>query len=271
VPEGDSYVHAAHAARPVLLGEQVLTVAGSAPSVRRYSARILGSTVTAVRTHGKHLVIDLESGYSVHVHLAMNGTLRVRPAGPVRPGPARLLLATAQGVVTVSGTRDVEADRTPAIEARVLGPLGPDLIADEFDWDDFAKRARGADPATTVADFLLDQRVMAGVGNVYKCEVAFLERLHPAQPIATLDFARLHDLAERSRTLLRANRRPGRRITTGDYRRPLWVYGRDGRACRRCGTAVRRAWFGSAEPRVTYWCPGCQPDDRASVVGLRSP
>lgn len=259
MPEGDSYVHAAYAARPILLDEKIVAVEGSAPSIRRYSSRIVGSTVGEVRTYGKHLFVDLDSGYSVHVHLAMNGTLRVRSSGPVRPGPARLVLVTEQGIVTVSGTKDVEADRTPALDARVLEPLGPDLIADEFDWTDFERHARKAGPDISVADFLLDQRVMAGVGNVYKNEVAFLERLNPMQSIGTLEFERLRAMAERSRTLLRVNRRPGKRVTTGDWRRSLWVYGREGRPCRRCGTTIRQTWFGAPEPRVTYWCPRCQP------------
>lgn len=264
--EGDSYAKAAATMRPVLVGAALAEVNGTAPAVRRYAGRLVGRTVTAVRTHGKHLLVDVDSDWSVHVHLGMNGAVRVAAAGSgdrrgelTRAGPDRLVLVTGRGIVRVSAAPRVEVDRTGVVDARVLGTLGPDLLADDLDTDELARRVRRVRADLAVADVLLDQRVLAGIGNVYKCEVLFLEGLHPAMPLGALDDDTLRSLVGRARALMRANLGPGRRVTTGDPRRPAWVYGRARLPCRRCGTAIAKASMGTPTPRVTYWCPTCQP------------
>ncbi len=117
------------------------------------------------------------------------------------------------------------------------------------------KRAAGR----TVADLLLDQRVLSGVGNVYKNEVLFLEGLSPTVPATALPSDRMLALARRARRLVRANLEPAARATTGDHRRGrrLWVHGRAGRPWRRCGGPISDGWLGTP-PRVSYWCPTCQ-------------
>lgn len=278
MPEGDSYANAAASMRPVLVGETVTGLDGTSPAIRRHATRILGHAVADVRTHGKHLLIDLEAGWSIHVHLGMNGVVRVAVGGVARThgehvtraGPDRLVLATQRGIVRVRAAPTIEVDRTGLLDAHVVGALGPDLLAEEVDTPGLARRIGRAGADRVIADVLLDQRVLAGIGNVYKCEVLFLAGVHPATPTGALAADVHRVLAERARALLRANRGRGRRVTTGDPRRPLWVYGRAGLPCRRCGTIVAEAWMGTPTPRITYWCPTCQPPvppDQPSTPG----
>lgn len=258
MPEGDSYTRAAARARPVLMGREVIAVEGSAPEVRRHSRSILGRRVEDVRTRGKHLMFDLDSGLTIHVHLGMPGRVR---AGRGRlsardRGPLRLGLSTEAGSVWVLSAPTVEVARREEIEGR-LERLGPDLLAEEFDWGEFRRRADRYPDDRTVSDFLLDQRVMAGVGNEYKCEVLFLEKLLPQRRMGEIDQAAREGLAHRARRLLLPNARRAVRSTTGRPDEGAWVYGRKGLPCRRCRTAIEEDWVG--EPaRITYWCPTCQ-------------
>jgi endonuclease-8 len=129
----------------------------------------------------------------------------------------------------------------------------------QVDWDEIVRRAAVSNSATA-ADLLLDQTVMAGMGNVYKSEVLFIERIHPDTPVAALTQDNVRALATRGRRLLLPNGGNRPRTTTGERRpgRRSWVYGRSGRPCRRCGTVIRTATHGELD-RVTYWCPTCQP------------
>jgi endonuclease-8 len=152
---------------------------------------------------------------------------------------------------------------------RALGNLGPDLLDPAFEAGEVVRRLRQpARSSTSVAEALLDQRALAGVGNVYKNEVLWIERTSPFAPLSALDDATLERLVVTARRLLAANigpRRRGRRAervtTDGDPRaagEPVWVYRRSGRPCRRCGTPIRSTRQGRDLPRTTYWCPSCQ-------------
>lgn len=258
MPEGDSYTHAAHQITPLLVGRRITSVEGSAPSVRRHSAALLDAKVDSVRTRGKHLLIDFASGLSAHVHLGMAGRIRTTTSGTSvgDRGAVRLALTTDRGTVWVLGAPTVDIERRRVIDGS-LDHLGPDLLAVEFDMDRFRALAGRYPPESTLSDFLLDQRVMAGVGNEYKSEVLFLERLAPGRPVGSVDAVALPRLAERARVLLQANADRIVRSTTGRPDGSLWVYGRTGRPCRRCRTAVVEDWVGEP-PRITYWCPSCQ-------------
>jgi endonuclease-8 len=146
-----------------------------------------------------------------------------------------------------------------------LGRLGPDLLAPEFDPREAVRRLRDpARAATPIGEAIVDQRALAGIGNVYKSEALWLERLAPATPVAGLDDETLTRLVTTAQGLLRVNATRGagpERVTTGSDRRrvgPLYVYGRTGRPCRRCGTPIRSMRQGRELPRTTYWCPACQ-------------
>jgi endonuclease-8 len=255
MPEGDSVAGHAERLRPVLVGKRVEAVSGTAPSVRTNSSRILDARVESVRTAGKNLVVDLSTGYSIRVHLGMPGRWRVSALGSPPGGSARLVLTTATHHAACYSAPTIEVDRTPSIDA-YLARLGPDLLGD-FDAEEFIRRARSV-PDGPIADLLLNQRVLAGVGNVYKSELLFLEGVHPSTAVSGLADEKLASMAERASRLLSANVASGPRTTTGrrGRGRELWVYGRGGRPCRRCGTAVAQDTGGD---RVTYWCSACQP------------
>jgi formamidopyrimidine-DNA glycosylase len=149
-----------------------------------------------------------------------------------------------------------------------LSKLGPDLLATDFDAGEALRRLRDPSRAElSIAEALVDQRAMAGVGNVYKSEVLFIERVSPFVPVNALDDATLRRLIDTSRRVLLSNvahpeRGPERVTTTGDRSAggPLYVYGRTGRPCRRCGTLINTRQQGGELPRITSWCPHCQPD-----------
>lgn len=248
MPEGDSIAGDAVRLRPVLVGKTIEAVSGTASSVRSNSHRILDAEVTAIRTVGKNLVIDLSSGYSVRVHLGMTG--RWRDGGSPR---ARVSLTTDAGSVSCVDAPTVDVDRTPAIDL-ALDRLGPDLLGG-FDEDEFIRRARAVQPMP-VGRLLLDQRVMAGVGNVYKSELLFLAGINPWSSTTDVSDEQLRGIARDATDLLAVNV-GRRRSTTGSSGRgqETWVYGQQGHGCRRCGTRIE---MDRLDDRVTYWCPRCQ-------------
>jgi endonuclease-8 len=145
-----------------------------------------------------------------------------------------------------------------AREAGIVGHLGPDILGPDWDPAEAARRLRAV-PARAVGEALLDQRNLAGIGNLYKAEVLFLRGVDPWRPVG--DVADLDALVSLAHRLMEANKERSGQVTTG-VRRPgeqTWVYGRAGRPCRRCGTPIRAADQGSeASERITYWCPHCQ-------------
>ena len=271
MPEGDTYTRAAAVARRVLEGQAVVAVAG-VPAIRRHSDRVLGHVVSEIRTIGKHLLFDLTSGWTIHVWLGMPGRVIVagestrsfvgeRPRGTTSASPAgasRLRLETSRGTVTVFAAPTVEIERRRVIDA-ALASLGPDVLADAFDWAGYGDRAARVNPSRPVLDVLIDQRVLAGIGNEYKSEILFLERLDPLTHWGELGAAEIEALARRAIALMRPNATRGRRITTGAATSggERWVYDRAGRPCRRCRSKIQSAHVGSPA-RQTFWCPTCQ-------------
>jgi endonuclease-8 len=288
MPEGDSYTRAADRLRPVLV-DQTLTYVDGAPVVRKWSQKLVDHTVTGIRTHGKHLLFDVDSGVTIHVWLGMPGRWRIRDASGrtvaveserrrgrrVRDprGAARLILGTDHHEATCYSAPTVEIERTAVID-RIIERLGPDVLADEFDWELFGDRVSKVRPDRSVTDVLLDQRVLAGVGNEYKNEVLFLERLHPLTPFGSLDPDQIDALADRSRRLMLPNAHRSDRRTTGVRGAAMesWVFQRTGKPCRRCGTAIVSEPLGDPFPRITYWCPDCQgPREGTQTPGGTSP
>jgi formamidopyrimidine-DNA glycosylase len=259
MPEGDVVWSTARRLHEALAG-QVLT--RSDFRVPRYATVDLSEQlVTEVVARGKHLLIRTGNGLTVHTHLKMEGFWRVRPARPgihrVESSKLRLVLANAQweaagyllGVTEVLPT---------AGEGQVTGHLGPDLLGP--DWDPAqAVSLLSRDPDGPIGEALLDQRNLAGIGNIYLAELLFLRGIDPWRPVGSVED--LHALVELGHRLLDANKtRPGH-VTTGDTRRGRenWVYGRGGRPCRRCGTRIKRGEQGPADQeRLRFWCPNCQ-------------
>ena len=236
---------------------QVLT--SSDFRVPRYAtADLTGRMVTGTQSRGKHLLTRVDGGLTLHTHLRMDGSWRIRPAGrpPPRDHRVRLVLANEQwqaagyllGVVELLTARN---------EQRAVGHLGPDLLGPDWDAAEAVRRLR-EQPHRPVGEALLDQRNLAGIGNLYKAEVLFMRGVSPWQPVGeTEDLAALVTLACQ---LLNDNKERAGQITTGlaGRGRETWVYGRPGRPCRRCGAQIRSARGNGIEDRVTFWCPACQ-------------
>jgi endonuclease-8 len=225
--------------------------------VPRFStANLSGRVLEEIAARGKHLLMRTDRGETIHSHLGMDGSWSVYEAGERWRGRAfeiRAVLDVEGWTAVGYRLRRLEV-LTTAREAEVLGDLGPDPLGPDWNADEAVRRL-AATPGRSIGEALLDQSVMAGPGNVYRSEVCFLAGIDPRAPVGALDEpARL---AELMRSLMEANRDGGRRVTTGDHRRgrELWVYGRGGRPCRRCGTPVQRI---EVAERVSYVCPSCQ-------------
>jgi endonuclease VIII len=293
VPEGDSIYRVASLLRPRLEGA-VLTdarIRGNA-----LIPGLVGRAVLAVESRGKHLLIKPEQNAglgdpaigdpaigdpalpapAIRVHLGMRGRWRRFAPGSTWRRPRReasLILATADDVFACFRAK-VEVLRgelgsSPA-RARSLISLGPDLLSEEPDLARIVARARIV-PGRPLHEVLMDQRVAAGIGNVYKSEVLFLVGLDPMTPVEALEESQLRGLYEHAIRLMRANLGPGWRVTRGlepgeSAPRPgqarHYVYRRAGRPCFRCRTPIRFGREGG-QARSTYWCPSCQPTCKA--------
>lgn len=261
MPEGDTVFLSATRLNDILAGQILTRTDFRVP--RFATSDLSGKRTREVTSRGKHILMRVDGAITLHTHLKMEGTWDIYRRGERWHGPTsdvRVVLETHSRVAVGFRLPIVEIIPTEA-EDRVVGHLGPDPLRK---WDAGEALARLAAAAEmSVGDALLDQRLIAGLGNVYKSEVCFLRGLHPERRIADVpDLTGLIDLAAR---LLVANRTTGRQITTGDPRRgrERWVYGRGGQPCRRCGTPIEKmAQAARGGPRVTYWCPSCQPATR---------
>lgn len=263
MPEGDTVWLTAHRLHGALAGRVLTTADLRVPALATVDLR--GTTVLAVLARGKHLLTRLDDGNTLHSHLKMDGSWYLcRPAERPRRYPAHLIrarLGNAEWLATGYRVHDLHVLATAA-EDRVVGHLGPDLLGPDWDPDVAVRRLR-ADPTAAIADALLDQRNLAGIGNMYKSEALFVERVHPWAPVGEVpDLPRLVATAQR---LMRVNRDHPEQSTTGHLERGRqhWVYQRAGQGCLRCRCPIRSAEQGRPpRQRSTYWCPTCQPDTR---------
>jgi len=220
------------------------------------AAKLVGQTVDSVEAQGKHLLMRLASGQVLHSHMKMTGSWHVYRDGDRwrKPAAQARLVLTAGDRVAVCFNAPVVELLQPRAEAAhpALRALGPDLLAPPADWAEILRRARSRPPATPLGDLLLDQRVTAGLGNIWRCESLFVERLSPWTPVGDLTDDALVQLYRTGARLLAAQL--GRTV---DRRR--WVYDRAGRPCRRCGTPVQARRERTDLARTAYWCPSCQP------------
>ena len=271
MPEGDTLARIAVALRPYLAGRVVTAARARLPGPQ--VSRIVGQKIDAVDAAGKNLLIKFDGGLELRTHLGLHGSWhRYRPGETWRRPPSRAAL-----VLEVPGAIAVCFD-APVVElferrAEVVHPtismLGPDLTAATFDAAEAVKRLRDPGRAqTAIGEAILDQRAMAGVGNVFKSEVLFIEKVDPFSAVSQLDDETLERIVAKSRELLQANANPeaaaGRTTTvdlkTGKRLAPsrLWVYDRVGRPCHLCGTLIETQQQGAELPRTTYFCPSCQ-------------
>jgi endonuclease-8 len=279
MPEGDTLARIAVALRPYLAGRVVTGARARLPGPQ--VSRIVGQKIDAVDAAGKNLLIKFDGGLELRTHLGLHGSWhRYRPGETWRRPPSRAAL-----VIEVPGAIAVCFD-APVVElferrAEVVHPtismLGPDLLAPEFDQAEAVRRLREPGRAqTAIGEAVLDQRALAGIGNVYKSEVLFMEKVDPFAPVGTLDEATVGRVVGTARELLKSNANPeaaaGRTTTidlkTGKRLAPsrLWVYDRAGRPCHRCGTLIRVESQGTELPRTTYFCPSCQAPAGAAAT-----
>jgi len=260
MPEGDTILRAANRIRPVLEGavpEEIVT-----PQARhardRWPERLGGRAVTRVDTHGKHLFLRFEGDLVLHSHLRMTGAWAVyRHGARWRRAPRRawlVLRARGHEVVEFDGpVLELMTAGRSRFDQRIAG-LGPDVLAEQFDAERFLRRLREDDPTRALGDALLDQRTVAGIGNLWKAEGCHGAQLDP--------WRRLRDVSDAEALAVIEDVRPRmlRAAAVGTARRPdsdRRVYDRAGRPCPRCGTTIRARGQGD-DNRTTFWCPGCQ-------------
>jgi formamidopyrimidine-DNA glycosylase len=302
MPEGDSVWRVAHRLASALVGRTVAASDFRVPQLA--TVDLAGRQVLAVTSRGKHLLTRFDGGrldrgrlarsaldgarldprrldavpLTLHTHLGMDGAWRL-------VGPGRVLARAFDDEVRVVLRTDgptAYALRMPVVELlpteqenRVVGHLGPDLLGEDWDEDEAVRRL-SADPDRPLVEALLDQRNLAGIGNLWAVETCFLRGCSPWTPVRDADLPATVRLARR---MMRYSLGSARQVTTGDTRRGAthWVYGRAERPCRRCGTPVqfRDAVEGRPYARETWWCPVCQPGpypstaERPTRPGLR--
>jgi endonuclease-8 len=257
MPEGDTIMWAANRIRPVLAGRPVEEVRPLHPRFAhdRWAERLGGRTVRAVDTHGKHLFLRFDGDLTLHSHLRMTGSWGVYRKGERwRHSPRRAWLVLAAGddeVVQFGGpVLELLTESRTRFDRRLAG-LGPDVLAPELDESRFLHRLREDDPARGFGDAILDQRTLAGIGNMWKAEGCWLAGIDPWRPTGEVaDEEALAVVAHVRPLMLESG-------TTGHPERLLNVYNRAGRPCPRCGERIRARGQGD-DNRTTFWCPGCQ-------------
>ena len=283
VPEGDSVYRAAARLSEALVGR---TLDRTELRVPRFAAVDLsGRLVVDAWSKGKHLFVAVgpddhgRDPVTLHIHLKMEGRIHILRAGDRWRFPAHTvrLVLRADDIEVVGTELGQLRALTPAEADRAVHHLGPDLLGPDWDpvtsTDEVVRRLEER-PTRTIGEALLDQRNLAGIGTVYRAELCFLRGVDPRDPVGVVpDLRAVVTLARR---MLVANADRTVRVTTGDTRRgrELWVYGRDGKPCRRCGTEVETFRLGGlADPdepsdsldRIAYLCPSCQP--RRATLG----
>ena len=255
MPEGDTIFRSATVLRRALAGKAVERFEAPRLRPRPFPS---GTRVASVEARGKHLLIAFDDGRVLHTHMQMSGSWHVYGPGQrwhrtERQLRVRIDVADATAVCFNAPVVELLTERELARHPRLLA-LGPDLCSPDADLDEVLRRLERVPGDTPLGVAVLDQRVACGIGNVYKSEVLFAERLDPFAPIASLDTGARRRLYERAGELLRATLDGGRRVTAPGG---LAVYRKAGRPCPRCRGPIATRRQGEAA-RSTYWCPSCQ-------------
>jgi endonuclease VIII len=262
MPEGDTVWLTAKRLHAGLAGSPVTTFDLRVPQLA--TADLRGDTITEVTARGKHILMRFAGGLTLHSHLRMDGSWRLAASGRATGVPnrdqhqIRALVGTGEWLALGLRVHDLRLVATTE-EAELVGHLGPDLLGPDWDADAAVTRLR-ASPDVAIGEALLDQRNLAGIGNLYKAEVLFIRGVHPWTPVGLVP--NLDQVLDSAYRLLRRNRDHPEQSTTGSLARGQqhWVYLRSGQPCRRCGALIQHARQGVApRDRETWWCPTCQP------------
>ena len=253
MPEGDSIYRAAQALHRALAGRIVTSFETVLPKLTRIDedAPVKGRTIERVRPSGKNLIIEFSGDLHLHTHMKMNGSWHIYRPGErwQRPRRDMRIVISTDEYVAVAFTVPVAEFHTSRSLARQtdLRSMGPDLLGETFDREEALRRIR-ARPDEEIANVLLNQRVLAGIGNIWKSETLFASGIDPFTRVADLDDAQLERIVDNARRLL---------VHSAKGRSTFAVYTRGGDPCRRCGTPIRYRKQG-VDARSTYWCPKCQ-------------
>lgn len=258
MPEGDTLYRTAVRLREALAGTTLVEAQARAREGID-AASLVGRRLPRVESRGKHLLLHLDDGRCLHSHMGMTGSWHLYRRGEPWRKPANyaaLVLGTAERLAVCFSPRTLQLLSATGLRRHPqLARLGPDMLAGEFDPVGLAPRLHTPLP---IGEALLDQRLLSGIGNVYKSEVLFLCRVDPFAPASSLPSASLVELLAQARALMRRNLEGHPRRTRSGHDGPrVWVYGRSGEPCLRCGSLVRMRRQGEAA-RSTYYCPECQ-------------
>jgi endonuclease-8 len=274
MPEGDSIFRAARSLHRALAGHQVTRFETAYAHLDRVNVDtpLIGRTIERCESRGKHILMFLSGELILRSHMRMNGSWHLYRHGERwwrGPQAMRVRIDTADWVAVAFNVPVAEFVTPKQLESGdPVAQLGPDLLGASFDRDEAIRRivASGARP---IALTLLDQRIVAGIGNVYKSEVLFLSGVHPDTPSSAVPTSALERLLDTARGLLKDNVVDGTPGSIQTYRNlrqwnpasdhddNVWVYGRRGKPCRKCGTSIEMRKMG-LDARSTYWCPNCQ-------------
>jgi endonuclease-8 len=283
MPEGDTIFRAARSMHRVLAGHPVTRFETAYAHLDRVNVDtpIVGRTIEQIKSAGKHHLIVFSGDLILRTHMRMNGSWHLYRHGEKwwrGPQAMRVRIDTADWVAVAFNVPVAEFVTPKELSTTdPVAKLGPDLLGATFDRDEAVRRLI-ASGHQAIALSLLDQRLVAGIGNVYKSEVLFLSGVNPFTPASAVPRATLEGMMELARRLLKDNVLEGASGQIQTFRnlrqtnrsmdpdQNLWVYGRIGKPCRKCGTPIEMKKMG-IEARSTYWCPGCQPESQQSTVG----
>jgi endonuclease-8 len=266
VPEGDTIHRAAETLNRALAGRRITRFETVLAPLARVDADapLTGRTIERVRAAGKNLLFDFSGDLHLRTHMRMHGSWHIYRSGErwrMRRDAMRIVIETDEWTAVAFNVPVAEFHDGRSIEQQEdLAHIGPDFLGETFDEDDALRRIR-EHSGEEIADVILNQRVVAGVGNEYKSEVLFMTRVSPFRHVRAMDDETVLRLLRTARKVMLANvrkRGPGRVTTFSlDPRQSLYVYGRAGKPCRRCGTRIEMRLQGP-HARVTFWCPRCQ-------------
>ena len=244
MPEGDS-LHRAAQRLQVLVGERVeVETPHPRAAVKGLAERLDGRRLDGVEAIGKNLLLRFEGGLVLRSHLRMNGRWRIEPRGTPRKGKPWLILRGAEREAVLWNGAVLEL-----VGARGAPRLGPDILGEPPDFETMLKRLRVESQKREVGDALLDQRLVAGIGNLWRAEALWEARVSPWRPLAEVGDEELRAVLEAAHAMMRT--------ALDGPRPPRRVYRRAGRSCPRCGAPIRSAPQGD-NARTAYWCPACQ-------------
>lgn len=259
MPEGDTLYRTAYTLRLALKDRTVTGFRSPLPAFREHG--LVGRIVTDVEARGKNLLIHFDDGRALYSHLQMEGSWHIYKPGVPWQKPERLakaILETEEYIAICFNAPTVELLKPMEIKRhRVLSSLGPDLLKDDFDWNETLANLRGYNEAP-IGVAVMRQNALAGIGNIYKSETLFLCGVNPFVKVSSLSDRDLKLMVQKARELMKRNLTGKRRATRHSLdRQPFWVYMRHGRPCRKCGTLIAMERQG-LDGRSTYWCRQCQ-------------